>query len=92
MKEAEYEQSHIKTLQDLKSFYKKRLLRVRNVTWRLAFIGAYIQSFSILLLPSYENIYIILMLSGFIIYKSILGFRNYHLEDLGSNVLEFISC
>lgn len=90
MKEAEREQSQIKTLQDLKSFYKKRLVRVRNVTWRLAFIGAYLQSLLVLCLPSYENIYIILLLTGFIIYKSLLGFRNYHLEDLGSNTLEFI--
>ena len=90
MKESEREQSQVKTLSELKTFYKKRLVRVRNVTWRLAFIGAYIQSFSVLLLPSYENIYIILLLSGFIIYKSLLGFRNFHLEDLGSNVLDII--
>jgi hypothetical protein len=90
MKESEREQSQVKTLSELKTFYKKRLVRVRNVTWRLAFIGAYIQSFSVLLLPSYENIYIILLLSGFIIYKSLLGFRNFHLEDLGSNILDII--
>lgn len=90
MKEAEREQFDIKTLQGLKLFYKKRLIKVRNVTWRLAFIGAYIQSFSVLLLPSYENIYIILFLSGFIIIKSLVGFRNFHLENLGSDTLENI--
>jgi len=88
MKEAEREQADVRTMRDLAHFYKHRLVRVRNVTWRVAYFGAYIQSLFILLLPTFDNLYIITLLSSFVILKSILGFRNFHLEDLGSDMLQ----
>jgi hypothetical protein len=91
MKEAEAEQQLVDTMSKLKIFYKKRIQRVRNVTWRLAYIGAYVQSLLVLLLPTLDNIFVILLMSAFIVLKSVIGFRNFHLEDLGSGLVDTIS-
>jgi hypothetical protein len=88
MKEAEREQAQVRTLAQLRLYYKTRIQRVRNVTWRLAYIGACIQTLLVLSLTSLENLHVILLLSSFVIIKSIIGFRNFHVEDLGSAVLQ----